>query len=409
MPYKSTGISLNFSFAMIRGCFFILLMGFAHLSRAQELYERPARLITKFPFKQLSGGVVLIEAKFDKIAQPLNFILDTGSGAVSLDSATTAEFNIPHIPSGRSINGIAGVRDVDYARANSLALPGLTVDSLDFYINDYQILSSVYGQKIDGVIGYALFSRYIVKIDFDSLVVEIYQPGYTKYPMGGYLLHPLFTALPIQPITVKDAKTITANFYFDTGAGLSFLMSKQFEDDSSVLKNHRKPVSIQVQGFGGKKQMLLTVMKEVKIGPYRFRRVPTNILDDEYNATSYPFLGGLVGSDILRRFNLTINYPKREIHLLPNSHFRDEFDYSYTGINMFYEDGKIIADDVIAGSPAYNCGLKQGDVIIAVDTNFSNDILTYKNLMQVVGEKITLIVSRKGVPLILSFRVGRIY
>jgi hypothetical protein len=35
--------------------------------------------------------------------------------------------------------------------------------------------------------------------------------------------------------------------------------------------------------------------------------------------------------------------------------------------------------------------------------------LTYKNLMQVVGEKITLIVSRKGVPLILTFRVGRIF
>jgi C-terminal processing protease CtpA/Prc len=78
-------------------------------------------------------------------------------------------------------------------------------------------------------------------------------------------------------------------------------------------------------------------------------------------------------------------------------------------MNMFYVDGKIIADDVITGSPAYNGGLKQGDVIIAVNTNFSNDILTYKNLMQVVGEKITLVVSRKGMPLILTFRVGRIF
>jgi len=259
------------------------------------------------------------------------------------------------------------------------------------------------------VIGYSLFSRYIVKVDYDSLYIEIHEPGNIKYPSNGYLLHPLFTALPIQPLTVKDARTVTANFYFDTGAGLSFLMSKQFEDDSVILKSHRKPVSIQVQGFGGKKQMLLTIMKEVKIGPYRFRKVPTNILDDEFNATSYPFLGGLIGSDILRRFNLTINYPKREIHLLPNSHFRDEFDYSYTGMNMFYVDGKIITDDVIKGSPAFNSGLKQGDVVLAVNTNFSNDILTYKNLMQVVGEKITLIVSRDGAPLVLSFRVGRIY
>ncbi len=394
---------------MIRGLFFILLIFTGWFCYGQEMYEKPAELITKFPFRQLSGGVVVVQAKFDTISQDLNFLLDTGSGAISLDSSTTVEFNIPHIPSGRTINGIAGVRDVDYSTNQSLVFPGLKVDSLDFYINDYDILSSVYGLKIDGIIGYSFFSRYIVRVDFDSLVVEVYSPGAIKYPRNGYLLHPLFTALPIQSLLIKDARTVNGNFYIDTGAGLCFLMSKQFEEDSAVLKKRRKPVSIQVQGLGGKKQMLLTIMKEVKIGPYRFRKVPVNVLDDEYNATSYPFIGGLIGNDILRRFNMIINYPKREIHLLPNGHYRDEFDYSYTGMNMFYVDGKIIADEVIKGSPAYEGGLKKGDVIIAVNNNFSNDIGAYKNLMQVVGEKITLIVSRDNVPMVLAFRVGRIY
>lgn len=351
----------------------------------------------------------MIQAKFDNIQEPLNFILDTGSGAISLDSETTAEFKIPHIPSGRTINGIAGITEVDYAQHKKLILPGLTVDSLDFYINNYDILSSVYGEKIDGIIGYTFLSRYIVKINFDSLTVEVYTPGTIQYPPNGYLLHPLFTALPIQPLTIKDARTVTANFYMDTGAGLCFLMSKAFEQDSFILKKRRKPVEIQVQGLGGKKEMMLTIIKEVQIGPYKFRRVPTNILDDEFNATSYPFLGGLIGNDILRRFNMVLNYSKKEIHLLPNSHFKDEFDYSYTGINMVYLDGKIISDEVINKSPAYKAGLKQGDVIIAVNTNFSNDIGIYKNLMQLVGQKITLLVSRNNIPIIITFRVGRIF
>ncbi len=76
---------------------------------------------------------------------------------------------------------------------------------------------------------------------------------------------------------------------------------------------------------------------------------------------------------------------------------------------MYYLDGKIISDAVIDKSPAYKAGLKQGDVILAVNTNFSNDIGIYKNLMQVVGEKITLLVSRNNVPLIIIFRVGRIF
>ncbi|MEO6638884.1 MAG: aspartyl protease family protein, partial [Ginsengibacter sp.] len=340
--------------------------------------------------------------------QPFNFILDTGSGGISLDSATTAEFNIPHVPSGRTINGIAGVREVDYSRHNTLTLPGLTIDSLDFYINDYDILSSVYGEKIDGIVGYSFFSKYIVKLNYDSLTIEVFEPGKINYPRGGTLLHPLFTALPIQPLTIKDARQVQANFYIDTGAGLCFLMSKQFQDDSLILKKRRRPIAIQVQGLGGKKEMLLTIIKEVQIGPYKFRKVPTNILDDEFNATSYPFLGGLIGNDILRRFNVILNYPKREIHLLPNKHFNDDFDYSYTGMNIYYIDGSIIADDVIVGSPADKSGLKKGDVILSVNGNFTNNISTYRNLMQTIGQKINLIITREGVPMIIAFRVGRI-
>ena len=377
---------------------------------AQEpQHKPPAEFITEFPFKQLSGGVILIKACFNNVTDSFNFILDTGSGGISLDSLTTEAYKIPHVPSGRTINGIAGIREVDFAQNNSLTFPGLKVENLDFYINNYDILSSVYGVQIDGIIGYSFLRRYIVKINFDSLLIQVYSPGSIKYEKQGLLLHPLFTALPIQSLSIKDARSIFSNFYIDTGAGLCFLMSKQFEDDSLVLKKRRKPVSIQVQGLGGKKQMKLTIMNGLKIGPYAFRRVPVNILDDEYNATSYPFIGGLIGNDILRRFNMTINYPKREIHILPNSHYRDEFDYSYTGINMFYIDGKVIADDIIKNSPADEGGLKKGDVIISVNTNFSNDIGVYKNLMQVVGEKITLIVSRDNVPMVLNFRVGRIY
>ena len=164
-------------------------------------------------------------------------------------------------------------------------MTGLIVDRLEFYLNNYEVLSSVYVEKIDGIIGYSFFSRYIVKSEYDSLDIEVYKPGLITYPKGGYLLHPLFTALPIQPLTIKDARTVNANFYIDTGAGLCFLMSKQFNDDSAVLKKRRKPVGIQMQGLGGKKKMMLTIIKEVQIGPYNFRKVPTNILDDEFNTT----------------------------------------------------------------------------------------------------------------------------
>lgn len=389
---------------------FYLLFSFLSISIfGQEMYvEKPAKFITHFPFKQLNGGVMLVHARFNNIADTFNFILDTGSGGISLDSTTAERYKIPHVPSGRYIYGIAGVRKVDFAPNNKLSFPGLTIDSLDFYINNYDILTSVYGIRIDGIIGYSFFSRYIVKVNFDSLKISVFHPGPIRYPSHGDLLHPTLKGIPAIPLSVKDAKTLYANFYFDTGAGLCFLLSRKFKSDSAVLLKKRKPLPVEVQGLGGKKQMQLTLVKEVQIGSYKFKRVPTYILDDEFNILSYPSLGGLIGNDILRRFNLIINYPQQEIHLIPNGHFRDLFDYSYTGMTMYYLDGQVYVDDIIKGSPADKAGLKNGDAITAIDNNFSNNIETYKNLLQRTGQKISIVIMRDGIPNILFLRVGKI-
>ena len=392
---------------------FLFHITFAFLAvsvAAQEQFiEKPAKFITKLSFTQLTGGVILIKARINNISDTFNFILDTGSGGISLDSATCTEYKIPHSPSGRTINGIAGVREVDFAKNNDLVFPGLRVKALDFYVNNYDILTNVYGIKIDGIIGYGFISRYILKINFDSTSIEVYEPGSLRYPSGGYLLHPLFTALPIQNLRIIDSKVIHANFYLDTGAGLCFLVSKDFADDSSLLMKKRIPVPIEAQGLGGKKRMMLTLIKEIKIGPYNFRRVPTQILDDEFNVTSYPYIGGLLGNEILKRFNLIFNYPKKEIHLLPNSHFREPFDYSYTGMSIYFIDRKVIIDDVIPGSPAFKAGFKKDDIIFGVQNNFSNDINQYKNLLQSNGEKLKVLIMRKGVPFLITFKPGKIY
>lgn len=387
---------------------FFYCFTFLHCHANQHSIDSPAVFITKFPFTQLSGGVIMIHAKFNNIKRELNFILDTGSGAISLDSSTAANDSVFQVPSGKSITNIAGTKKVNFVQNCTLSIPGLQVDSLDFYINDYEILSEVYGIKIDGIIGYSFLSKFIVKINFDEHEIQIFSPGKIKYPKRGTLLHPIFTALPIQSLIISDRVKSIAKFYMDTGAGLNFLVSEQFVKDSSFLKKKRKPVSIQVQGPGGKKRMLLTVIQELKIGPYKFKRVPTNILQDESNVLSYPHIGGLIGNDLLRRFNMVLNYPEKEIHLSPNSHFKDAFDYSYTGINMYYKDGIIFSDDVIENSPAYKAGLREGDVILGVNNNFTNDIEAYKIQMNEVGKYVTLFISRNGELQNIIFQVDEI-
>jgi hypothetical protein len=367
-------------------------------SKAQEILrpQPQSKLITRFSFKQYSGGVMVLRATLGETPDSLNFILDTGSGGISLDSSTCAFFNLKPTPTDTTIRGMGGEHKVSFLFNQQLHFPGLTVDKLNFHINDYDILSSVYGEKIDGIIGYSFFSRYVVNLNFDSSLISIYQPGEMEYPKGGTLLRPAFTTLPIQNITFRDRKKQDFNFYFDSGAGLCFLLSEGYAKDSSILLSKRKPFNTQAEGMGGRLQMRLTVVKMVQIGSYKFRNVPTYLYDDEFNVTSYPFVGGLLGNDLLRRFNLTINYPKREIHLLPNSHFSDLFDYAYTGMSIYYIDGSIVVEDIIAGSPADKAGIKKDDIIIGIGKDFTNNIISYKAILQSEKEKFKITISRNN-------------
>ena len=140
--------------------------------------------------------------------------------------------------------------------------------------------------------------------------------------------------------------------------------------------------------------MRLSVIKHVKIGKYRFRKVPTYLYKDDYNVTSYPFIGGLVGNDLLRRFNMIINYPKKEIHFLPNKSFKEPFDYAYSGLTIYFVHGEVMVDDIIEGSPADIAGLQTGDVIVGVNNNFSNNIQIYKTFLQTINQRIKLIIRR---------------
>jgi len=392
----------------------ILLILFLCLSlpcvaQAQEEFVQPAaKLLTKFPFRQFSGGVILVRATLNDEKDSLNFILDTGSGGISLDSQTVSQLKLPNQLSDKTIRGIAGIRKVNFSYNNTLKLPGLTVDSLNFHINDYDILTSVYGEHIDGIIGYSFFNRYIVKINYDSMQIQVYSKGSMKYPKGGYLLKPLLVNLLIQSARITDEGDRMARFYFDTGAGLCLLLSTDFVEDSSLFSPKRKRVSTQVEGLGGKKQMELTTVKSFRLGPYRFKRVPAYIFDDEFNVTSYPYLGGLIGNDLLRRFNVILNYEKRDIYITPNTHYRDLFDYSYTGLNFYVVNNEVVITDVMKGSPAEKAGFLPDDVIMAVNNNFTKNIQAYKTALQNPGDKIKILVYRNGQPLMLTLKVKSI-
>jgi hypothetical protein len=347
---------------------------------------------------------VLIKAQLASFPDSLNFIFDTGSGGVSLDSTTVARLGLKPTPSERLIRGIAGIKKVGFLNYQRLRVPNLLIDSLSFHVNDYQILTNVYGERIDGIIGYSVLSRYIIKLDYDSSIIEFWSKGSFKYPRGGFLLKPLITSIPVQAARIKDERTVNSRFLFDIGAGMNMILSNDFLKDSALLSRKRKLYPKLAEGLGGEIEMTVTVIKEVKLGPFRFRNVPIYAFDDTYNVTSYPYLAGIIGNDLLRRFNIILNYEKRDIYITPNSHYSDPFDYAYTGIELFYLDNKVVIGDVAKDSPAEKAGLKEGDLVLAVNRNFSQSLQQYKAALQSGVQKMKLIVMRNNQMLELEMK-----
>lgn len=378
-------------------------------TKAQEQFvDPPSVRLTSFPFRMLTGGVILFRAQFDEYKDTLQFILDTGSGGISLDSSTVRYFNLVPEPSDRTVLGIGGIKKVGFLYNRKFRLPGLVVDSLNFHVNDYDILTSVYGEKIDGIVGYSFLSKYIVSINYDSLVIDVFSNGRFRYPKGGSLLEPSLRTLPVQNARIKDDVTTYSRFLFDIGAGLCLLLSREFVEDSSFLHRKRVLYVKEAEGLGGSVDMHLTVSKEIKIGPYKFRNVPTFIFDDVNNLTSYPFLAGIIGNDLMRRFNIILNYNRREFYITPNKHFNDFFDYSYTGVELYFEKEGVVLGDVAKGSPAEQAGLREGDIVIAINNNFSQNLQQFKQELQHAGQKIKMVISREGQLLQFEFKIKSI-
>ncbi|RYY87536.1 MAG: PDZ domain-containing protein [Chitinophagaceae bacterium] len=375
---------------------------------AQEEFIEASRFLTRVRFHQFTGGLIVFSARFSDRPDTLNFILDSGSGGISLDSTVAESFGLKPVPSTRTIRGIGGIKQVSFLHNQSLHVPGLSIENLSYHINDYSLLTSIYGERIDGIVGYSVLSRYIVKVNYDSSWIEFWTKGAVRYPRGGFMLRPQINTLPVQSLRVRDERVVEGRFLYDMGAGLNMMFSTDFIRDSSFLKKGRRLFAKEAEGMGGKVDMHMTVIRQVRLGPYRFRNVPVYVFQDTFNVTSYPTLGGLIGSDLLRRFNAIINYERGEIYLTPNSHFDDAFEYGYCGLELYLIDGVIVIGDIAKGSPAERAGLKEGDTVVGINKNFTQNLSTYKALLTQPNEVVHIVFRRDGVLKELSFMVKSI-
>ncbi|MEN9525274.1 MAG: hypothetical protein RLZZ256_658, partial [Bacteroidota bacterium] len=227
---------------------FIGILLFVSVASAQET---PVQPLTRIPFLSLTGGVMIVTAQMPPFPDTLQFIFDTGSSGISLDSSTAAYLGLQPVYSGYAIRGVGGIRKVPFVNGRSLQLGSIRADSLDFHVNDYSVLTSVYGVRIDGIIGYSLLSRYVIRIDQELQQMDWFAAGVNVYPRRGYRMKLEMDKLPSHTAYVQDLRGEQSRFLIDLGAGLNLLFSRRYVQSSGLLDNTRKRWIKSGEGIGG--------------------------------------------------------------------------------------------------------------------------------------------------------------
>jgi hypothetical protein len=353
-------------------------------------------------------------------ALPLKFILDTGvRTAILTQKAFTDILNLSYSRK-YTISGPGGEKLVDaYVTNNvSLELPGVMGRGHAMLVleEDYLELRNYLGTDVHGILGYELFSRFIVQVDYERKLLVLMLPERFK-------VRRKYKAIPIRiedtkpyittPVVLADGTQLTAKLLMDSGASHGLMLDPA--SDERIEVPEKIVSSVIGRGLGGEITGKVGRIKELHLGPFQLENIIANFPDpnsyfDSLKAGSTP-RNGTIGGETLSRFTVIFNFPKEEIYLKKNSSFKKGFHYNLSGLMVKAKGSKLNVYEVTEvrrESVADKAGVREGDIILSINglaanqisLNVVNALFNYKP-----HKKINLIIDRKGQRMKLEFRL----
>ena len=343
---------------------------------------------------------------------PLKFILDTGVRTAILTEKTFSD--ILNLPYSRkySISGPGGAKVVDAFITNNvtLDLPGVHGEGHALLVldQDYLELRNYLGTDVHGILGYELFSRFIIKVDYEKKVLVIQS---TDRPIKKRKYQELdLTVEDTKPyctvnVQMNDTTRTAVKLLIDTGASHGLILEPDSGPTIKVPTKHIK--SIIGRGLGGIITGQIGRIDELELGKYKIPDVITNFPDpnsymDSIKNSRVIFRNGAIGGEILSRFTVVFNLAFEKVYFKKNSSYKKKFYFNQSGLTLKAEGvnlRKFKITDVRAKSAAEKADVQIGDVILAIngvpagafELNNVNGFLNSKP-----GKKISLQIERRG-------------
>jgi PDZ domain len=227
------------------------------------------------------------------------------------------------------------------------------------------------GRNVDGLVGSEFIHKYVIELDPGLREFRLYDPA-TYKPGAGASVFPLeidkYGYGGIQAVLQFDEKRVRGLFLIDTGANGAADVFHPFAQ-ANGLPTHLVEFREAGPAVGGNVNYRLERATDFVIGDFHLHGPVIAFADAENEWPAHQY-AGLIGTDILRRFIVTFDFPHRQLYLLPLSTLSDPFAFDGGGMRLLAKGSKfetLVVSRVVKGSPAEQAGVKAGDVLVSVD------------------------------------------
>lgn len=311
-----------------------------------------------FPF-ELHGGHIYLPGSV--AGREVDFLLDSGAGATVLDSRLAEELGLAGEGEFSAL-GIGGSSSFGFARVPEYSAAGAAVrnQTLAVMALDEPFYPST-GRHIGLVLGYDFLSRFVTRIDYGACTITLFDPRDWTFEGSGDVLE-AGRAMGLLSIEAVLEDSIPLELLLDTGAGGGLHFSPSFLEAHPGFLDGRPSFEASVQGVGGEEKVVFFRAGALELGSFV---VESGLCSSAASAPVLSSFDGIVGSDVLARFVLTLDYSRSEVVLEPSALFDAGLPESKTGLGVMIEGDGLEVEEVMPGSPAERAGLQPGDRLLA--------------------------------------------
>lgn len=318
----------------------------------------------RLPFELIENHIY-VDATVD--GQPVKMLFDTG-GQNLLVPSSAKRLGLKSEGAAAAAGAGEDRVDVGFAKGRTVALGGVTLRDPVFAVIDLRALPDVEGVDLDGLVGYELFARLVVRIDYPKRTLTLTAPSAFTPPRGAI-------AVPFEmsdriPIVKGSIDGVAGKFWIDTGSRSSLTTMSVFTR-AHDLEGKYKPAFEAVTGWGvgGPARGKPVRFHAITIGDAKVTEVVGDLFTGTKSAMADPDAAANLGGGILRRFAVTFDYAHRTMYLEPGPDAGTPDVYDRSGLFLLRADGgkALRVGAVTPTGPAAAAGVKEDDRIVAID------------------------------------------